>query len=168
MNVKSCLTTIGIVAVSFSAALAEGDDGVIVVDGTPSEGFWVGVSAGFPGVGVHLGSDEFLLPGVAGRATFSRGFFDAFSFSAEALIDLPLRVSDSIDIYSGVGPFLVFGRGGESEVDFGITLLPVGVEFNLAGIGLPAGGVFAEVGQRLIFTGFSADLAGRLGFNFHF
>jgi hypothetical protein len=132
-----------------------------------AQGLWAGVSAGSPGANIHVGAEDVLGDGIdlRGNLGYSYLFVGGFYLGADALIHLDVDMSGApIDVYAGGGPFVTVGSG----FGLGIEGL-IGGEYSLIDAGLPAAGVFFELGPDLYLApSLQFGFTGRIGFNYHF
>lgn len=149
---KFLVTLIAVAALGSGAAFAQG--------------YWAGVSAGFPGAAVHFGVED-VAPSLAVRINAGYNYIGTagFAVGVDVLYDLPVDMGDApIDVYAGGGVGLGIGGGFNAGVN-----LFAGGEFSLAQAGMPEGGIFVEVGPAIaIVPGFGFGVVGRVGFNYHF
>ncbi len=127
--------------------------------------FWAGASGGFPGVQAHFGVEN-VVSGLDIRLNvgFNYGAPAGVYAGVDLLYGLPVNMGDlPLDIYVGGGPSVNFAP-------FGLTIAAlVGGEYRLGDVGLPEGGVFAEVGGGVtVLPAFAPAFGAKLGFNYHF
>lgn len=132
-------------------------------------GYWAGVSSGWPGAQLHFGVENVVADlDVRGNLGFAY-FGSYFEVGASVLYDLGLDTGVvPLDVYAGGGPSFGFVLGGAGGF---VTSLEAfaGAEYRLSDLGLPEGGVFLELGPKIVITpSFAFVPAGRLGFNWHF
>jgi hypothetical protein len=141
--------------------------GALGQSGFSASGYWFGVSAGSPGVNIHVGATDALGAGVdvRGNLGYSYLFASGFYLGADALIHLDIDLEGApIDVYAGSGPFVTVGGG----FGLGIEAL-IGGEYRLSSVDLPQAGIFFELGPDLYLApSLSFGFTGRLGFNYHF
>lgn len=132
----------------------------IVLD---EDGYWAGVSAGYPGASVHFGVEN-VVQSLAVRANVGYNYAGAgFSAGLDALYTLPVELDQpGSRLYAGGG--LGFGFG--DQFDAAVILLGGG-EFRLVETDIPEVGIFGEVGPSVGFDG-DFGFTGRLGANYHF
>jgi hypothetical protein len=125
-------------------------------------GFWAGASVGFPNSGIHFGVEN-VVQDLDLRVNVGTTFALAFSVGVDVLYNLALDTGMlPLDTYVGGGVNL--GVGLVTGINVGLF---GGVEYRLAEVGLPQGGVFFEVGPSVSIP-FVFGVLGRLGFNYHF
>ncbi len=131
--------------------------------------FWAGASGGFPGAQVHFGVEN-VVSGLDIRLNVGfnygapAGVYAGVYAGVDLLYGLPVDMGDlPLDVYVGGGPSVNFAP-------FGLTIAAlVGGEYRLGDVGLPEGGVFAEVGGGVtVLPAFAPAFGGKLGFNYHF
>lgn len=150
---KLLITLITIITLSAGTAFAQ-------------NGYWAGISGGWPGVAVHFGLED-VTPNLSVRinAGYAYGGATGFALGIDGLYELPVNTGAApIDVYLGPGVGVGVGRGFAFAVN-----LVLGGEFRLVDAGLPQAGVFLEVGPSIgVLPSFSPNIIGRLGFNYHF
>ena len=127
-------------------------------------GVWAGLSAGWPGAGLHFGVEN-VVAGLDVRANVNATYGLAFGLGADVLYGLDLDTGVvALDTYVGGGLNAILGGA------FGLGINAFGgIEYRLGEIGLPQGGVFLEVGPSvLVVPAFAFGVGARLGFNYHF
>ena len=132
-------------------------------------GYWAGVSSGWPGAQLHFGVEN-VVAGLDVRGNLGFAYFGSYlEVGASVLYDLGLDTGAvPLDVYVGGGPSVGFVFGGVGGF---VTSLEAfgGAEYRLSDLGLPEGGVFLELGPKIVITPvFSFVPAARLGFNWHF
>jgi hypothetical protein len=136
--------------------------------GQEIQGLWAGISAGYPGVNLHVGAEDILDLGgqaldVRGTAGFNYVGGGAAVISADGLFGLDVDTDLPINAYAGAGLTARIGSGFSLGIE-GVA----GVEYRLGDVGLPEGGVFFEVLPVLYIIPVNFDFNARLGFNYHF
>jgi hypothetical protein len=126
-------------------------------------GFWAGISGGYPGAEVHFGVEN-VFQGLDLRANVGYSYgVGALTIGADVLYGLAVDTGTlPLDTYVGAGATLVL----EPDL-FATANLFGGIEYRLAEVGLPEGGIFLEVGPTIRLP-FELGVTGRLGFNYHF
>lgn len=127
-------------------------------------GYWVGLSGGWPGAGLHFGVEN-AFAGLDLRGTVNYAYSGSFGVSADVLYGLGVDTGSlPLDVYVGGGVGLGFGGTlGVIVNAFG------GVEYRLSEVGFSEGGIFLELGPAIgVVPGFVFGIGGKLGFNYHF
>jgi hypothetical protein len=156
---KVLITLLAITALGAGAAFAQ--------NGSSTDQYWAGISAGYPGANFHFGVSN-VAPDFSVRANLGFGYFGyGFTAGLDGLYNLPVNTGDlPLTVYAGLGPTAAFGYSGGFA--FGANAF-AGAEYRLGQIGMPEGGVFFEAGPVIYFVpSFFGGFVGRLGFNYHF
>ena len=152
-------------ALLVGGAFAQDDQVVVITEPESIESYWATVALGYPlGLSFGVGVNDLINNDIDARGLLSVAFDGDFGIGADLLFDIPANVGTDIDLYAGGGPALTFG----GDFLLGIKLF-AGGEYRLGGIGLPEGGVYAELGPTLRFApNFGGGLNTRVGVNYHF
>ena len=124
-------------------------------------GFFVALSAGWPGAAVHVGVEDVIVEGLDARLNVGYEYAGNFSIGLDALYGLDVEIPDvPIDVYVGGG------LGASFAGDFVIKAL-VGGSYGLDDLGVEGLSVFLELGPTYNFnSGINADA--RLGVAYGF
>jgi hypothetical protein len=125
-------------------------------------GFWAGASVGWPRAGIHFGVEN-VVQNLDLRVSVGTAYVLAFSVGVDALYNLNLDTG-VLPLETYVGGGIGLGVGAVTGVNIGLF---GGVEYRLAEVGLPEGGIFFEVGPSVTIP-FVVGVLARLGFNYHF